>query len=442
MVLRAVTFDPAAFAATVRTAVLGVSRALVERRPELARRFMTDAALATLQAQVEALVSQDASEHRDGLLVTDVNVQRASSDAAGEEAVARVGLSAENYVVNSAGVVLAGFREISMWHEDWTFVRKVDPASDAAAAAQCPLCGAPYQLDDDGRCVYCHAPMPGRPTDWLVSSIARVFTPPAPGQDDVDQQGGLVKQVAPGAFLASGTRAIFGTPVQDTPLDPFFDDRAGADVAHISPTPVDVDPAAGAGVEAIKAHDPAFSPADVIAQARETVNLLEAARSALDPGRARALLNDATYAAEVERADQARAAGRNTLRAYLEVTGARLSVAATNASWDEVVVTVATRAAEHVIDLRSGALVSGSDELVARAEDVMLVRSAAARTDPLRTPDSSLCPACLAAFAVDAAGNCLACRRHVTGGEFGWVAAGVRISDLGAPSPVTRPSHD
>jgi hypothetical protein len=60
------------------------------------------------------------------------------------------------------------------WSEDWIIRRSADaatPASGGILSGQCPQCGAPLHVDEDGSCAYCKALILSTGQDWVVWSI-------------------------------------------------------------------------------------------------------------------------------------------------------------------------------------------------------------------------------------------------------------------------------
>ena len=69
--------------------------------------------------------------------------------------------------------VLAAWKlpdEHRVWSERWLFQRPASCRTHASGAvAACPVCGAPAQPEETGRCRYCHADITTRTAGWLVT---------------------------------------------------------------------------------------------------------------------------------------------------------------------------------------------------------------------------------------------------------------------------------
>jgi hypothetical protein len=60
--------------------------------------------------------------------------------------------------------------EHTTWTERWLFQRPAASRTYASGAvAVCPMCGAPAQPEETGRCRYCHADITTRTAGWLVT---------------------------------------------------------------------------------------------------------------------------------------------------------------------------------------------------------------------------------------------------------------------------------
>jgi hypothetical protein len=65
----------------------------------------------------------------------------------------------------------------SNWEERWLFQRDESCRTHASGAvAVCPMCGAPAEPEETGRCRYCHADITTRTAGWLVTRTATTAT--------------------------------------------------------------------------------------------------------------------------------------------------------------------------------------------------------------------------------------------------------------------------
>jgi hypothetical protein len=82
-----------------------------------------------------------------------------------------------------------------------------------------------------------------------------------------------------------------------------------------------------------------------------------------------------------------------------------------------------------VVDIASGSVLEGGDEVSPWAERLVFERRSGLQSDPLKGGMAHLCPACMAAASVDDGGRCRECGAHVTDGDHDWVVTAVEAID-------------
>ena len=392
--------------ATTRAAFFAVTRARSHLNADLCRRVMTQAAWEEQSAAIAALVADGRRQVHENLMLSGLNPTNVTVEGATQRVTLRGMVSGKSYVVDGAGRVVDGDRSQGIWVEEWTLQRSVAPADVAErAAAACAGCGAPLNVDRDGLCVYCRAPLPGFAADWLVASIRR----PPVAEDD-----------APSA-----------TTVTLQALAPLRDDGPAA-------PPAVVQPDATEGVAAISARDPGFAPADFVVGVRRAFLAVQASRADLDPLVSRPYLGDELWTVEQARIEHDRQAGRHTVRAYLDIDAVSIAGVEVRQGRDRVTARVAARSADHVIDIASERVLEGGQDVRRWTEDIVLERAQSARTQALRGFADGVCPACAATQSVDAGGHCASCGRYVTDGSIDWVIVGMgeTVPAPAGPLPV------
>jgi hypothetical protein len=106
---------------------------------------------------------------RAGLIATGSEATRSGQDGSWDTVVIR-------FTARSAG------RRSRPLMEDWTFQRPVTkpvPTQERAAAEECPVCGAPLSLTDEGTCRYCGASARGGLGGWRLVRTAAAQRAPA-----------------------------------------------------------------------------------------------------------------------------------------------------------------------------------------------------------------------------------------------------------------------
>lgn len=397
------------FGGITRAAFFTVKRALATQRPEVARHLMTEEAWQRLRAQVDVLQHDGCINQQTGIDITQVKPGDRDVDGTVDRVVARLMVSGVDCVVNAGtGQVVSGSPQRGDWLEDWTFERSRDPGLiEQARAPKCPACGAPLSVNSDGLCAFCQAVVPGAKADWLLASIG---TPSMVAVDrDMDRQ----------ANREAGT-VVMNAMAAQVAEHPW----SGHD-----PTAPKLGVGAADGIAAIQLHDPAFNASEVVVEAREVFLKLEDARNTLRPSEVRAMVGDILYAREADRARQVAAAGRNEVRAYLDINDVTIVEAGSAAGWDRLVVRVSAVSARSVVDLHSGTLLEGSAVTHAWSEDLLFERRATSTTNALTGLLAHRCPECGEPAQVSDDGLCASCGRHVTGGEKDWILVNVKLAD-------------
>jgi predicted lipid-binding transport protein (Tim44 family) len=387
-------FDATAFLEQTRAAFYTVKRAWAQLRPEICRHVMVEDLWQSQRAQMEVFRLDGCRSVLDGITVVDAAVSDAITAGTDDRIEVALHVSGRDYVVRSAtGEVVRGDPGLDSWREAWTMQRSRDGDGPALRSIKCPECGSPLELDPDGLCGFCHAVVPGAKRDWLVVDMSHPT-------NDVDGAAGDSDQSH--ALLVALNR----------PESPW---------SGRGPMPLPIDNGAEPGIEAIRAHDPGFAPGDFLARARETFIRVDAARNELTPEAVRPMVGDAFYAAEVSRAEAARAGGRNQVEAFLDVESVHLVAGGSADGSDRLVVRVTAASAAHVIDVNAGVMVAGDNSVRRWCADLAFQRRSGVASDPTRGTGAPVCGHCGEVGSVGADGVCAACGIHVTGGEWDWV---------------------
>jgi predicted lipid-binding transport protein (Tim44 family) len=171
-------FDTEAFLESVQRAFFVVEEAWTERKPDMSRQVMADGLWQQHQVQIEQYVNGHKRNVLEDLAVGDLTVLSAHSDDTYDTITVRVLAACADYDVDdTSGKVVRGSRDVGQWQEDWTFQRSSKATTKPAGgtlSAKCPNCGAPLDLDLQGVCKYCHAPIMSGAYDWVLARISQV----------------------------------------------------------------------------------------------------------------------------------------------------------------------------------------------------------------------------------------------------------------------------
>jgi hypothetical protein len=162
-------FDPDAFVEWSKTVYERARAAWRTRSPEPLRAVMDDSvwngyaqhllAVGTIPLLSSLMSAAVATAHLDGT----------ATDASGQSALIGFAVSTDGAVLTSWGLD----DDHRTWEERWLFQRPASARTHASGAvAVCPVCGAPAQPEETGRCMYCHADITTRTAGWLVTRTA------------------------------------------------------------------------------------------------------------------------------------------------------------------------------------------------------------------------------------------------------------------------------
>ena len=199
--------------------------------------------------------------------------------------------------------------------------------------------------------------------------------------------------------LASGPAARWGYGALDPP----------ADAAGVQ-----------AGLRAIAAHDPGFTPAALLNWAAAATSLICQSLTSADAAPARTFMANGLFRAHLALLEMRDQAGVQCQAAW-QATQADIVEAAATPLLDEVRVRVrcAGWCWERHVD--TGLTLRGSKDARTWAEDLTFGRSASATTPAAGGLPARHCPSCGAPLDLDSDGTCRYCRGVVTAGRHDWV---------------------
>jgi predicted lipid-binding transport protein (Tim44 family) len=171
-------FNEEAFLESVQRAFFVVQEAWTERKPDMSRQVMADGLWQQHKVQIEQYVNEHKRNVLEDLSVGDLSILSAHSDDTYDTITVRVLAACADYDVDDAnGKVIRGNRRVGQWQEDWTFQRSSKATTKPGGgtlSAKCPNCGAPLDVDLQGVCKYCHAPIMSGDYDWVLARIGQV----------------------------------------------------------------------------------------------------------------------------------------------------------------------------------------------------------------------------------------------------------------------------
>jgi predicted lipid-binding transport protein (Tim44 family) len=171
-------FNEDTFLEEVEKAFFVVQEAWSERKPDMSRQVMADGIWQQHRMQIQGYVDENKRNVLSDLAVGDISIVAAHSDQNFDTITTRVLAACADYDVDDkSGKVVRGDKRVEQWQEDWTFQRSSDATTKPGGgtlSSKCPNCGAPLDLDLQGVCKYCRAPVMSGKYDWVLARISQV----------------------------------------------------------------------------------------------------------------------------------------------------------------------------------------------------------------------------------------------------------------------------
>jgi predicted lipid-binding transport protein (Tim44 family) len=177
---------------------------------------------------------------------------------------------------------------------------------------------------------------------------------------------------------------------------------------------------AGAGIDAIRQHDPAFDENAFLASAERAFFLVQKAWSEQKPELSRQVMADGVWQQHRTQIEAQETAGTRNLLDGLAVGSAQVEAATSDQSYDTITVRFLAASADYDVN-QAGKLVRGDRQIRQWVEDWLFQRSASATTRPGGGTLDQKCPNCGAPLDLDLGGVCQYCRAPVMSGKYDWV---------------------
>jgi predicted lipid-binding transport protein (Tim44 family) len=171
-------FSEEPFLEQVQRAFFLIEEAWSDRKPDVSRQVMADGLWQQHRVQIDQYVKEHKRNVLEDLAIGDMAIIGAHSDQSFDTITVRIYAACADYDVDdNSGKVVRGNKQVEQWQEDWSFQRSSDATtkdSGGTLSSKCPNCGAPLDVDLQGVCKYCHAPIMGGKYDWVLARIAQV----------------------------------------------------------------------------------------------------------------------------------------------------------------------------------------------------------------------------------------------------------------------------
>ena len=166
-------FDVSTFLAQAGKSLFAVKSALQAKEPADMRDLVSDSVYDDLRSDIMSLDARGAVHNYDGLSISRTTVVAAEHSAFGDQITVQFQAAASQYMIGEAqDPDVIGAPPAMPFSEYWTFSRP-PVSSQRLSRPECPICGAPVDIDTGRICRYCKTllPPPRRQVGWTVVSV-------------------------------------------------------------------------------------------------------------------------------------------------------------------------------------------------------------------------------------------------------------------------------
>lgn len=167
-------FDQDAFLKQAGQALFAVKSGLQTRELADARDLVSDSVYDDLRSNVLSLEARGAVHNYDNLDIRQSSIAAAEHTETGDHITVLFQCVAMQYTIGENDSLDAIRMPLQMpFSEYWTFSRPTGAAIRAQRPPECPICGAPVDIDTGRICRYCKTLMPPlrQQTGWTVVAI-------------------------------------------------------------------------------------------------------------------------------------------------------------------------------------------------------------------------------------------------------------------------------
>jgi predicted lipid-binding transport protein (Tim44 family) len=167
-------FDVDIFLKQAGQALFAVKSALQERETADIRDLVSDSVYDELRSDVMSLYTRGAVHYFDLLDIRQSTIEAAEHTQTGDHITVLFQCVAEQYTLaETRGADAIQMPPLMPFSEYWTFSRPPGVATLAERRPECPVCGAPIDIDTGRICRYCRTllPPPRQQTGWTVVAI-------------------------------------------------------------------------------------------------------------------------------------------------------------------------------------------------------------------------------------------------------------------------------
>ena len=152
---------------------MAVKNAIQERDLSPVMDMLADPVYEEQREYVAGLVDRDATRLAVGLVPAEIAVAAAERGPQGDAITLRIRTATLQYLASEGRKADLGPSMYGSFTEFWTFSRPPGAAAGPAQRPECPICGAPVDINTGRICRYCKTlmPSPRAQTGWHVAAI-------------------------------------------------------------------------------------------------------------------------------------------------------------------------------------------------------------------------------------------------------------------------------
>ena len=152
---------------------MAVKQAVADRDLTPVAEGLSDSVYEDLRDHVASLLDRGATGVDGPMVPSAIRVAAAERGPQGDAITMRIGAAPIQFVA-STGHAVDGGPDLSLSStEFWTFSRPPEPGTALPRRPECPICGAPVDINTGRICRYCKTllPSPRAQTGWVVAAI-------------------------------------------------------------------------------------------------------------------------------------------------------------------------------------------------------------------------------------------------------------------------------
>lgn len=171
-------FQKSKFIDKVQTAFFAIQKGWTEKDLSRMRGYMTDTQYQRLQMQLDDFKRRNITNILEQISIGRVQLVKYFQEGKYQTIICAIDASMIDYKIEDATkkILDGNPSQMNQFTEFWTFIRSGEAKTkdiDTLISKTCPNCGAPLDINEFGKCSYCHAYVISGEFDWVLSNISQ-----------------------------------------------------------------------------------------------------------------------------------------------------------------------------------------------------------------------------------------------------------------------------